>query len=638
MHRQSAEKVDNIRTRQIASLKQILNLNQPVSASLANEPTWKVLILDKYAQDIIAPLIPVKVLRENGVTLHFLVNSVRETLPDVPAVYFISPTDENIQYLCEDLKKALYDSFYINLIYPISRPQLESIAASAVNSGTMSQVQKLTDQYLSFIALEDDLFMLRRYSTHSPFTFQAINDPSISPEDMDKLIDNTASGLFAVCATLGIVPIIKCLKDNAAEQVAIKLNQKIRDNLRDARNNLFTQEHIRGGHFTKHRPILVLADRNVDLATMLHHTWTYQALIHDILEMDLNRVKIVDANGKNRDYDMDASDNLWRTYKGSPFPIVADAVQSDLEEVKQNEKAIKDLKTSMGFDNESDETIMVFGDTTSKLSSAVGTLPELLKRKSFVELHTNVATTVLSAIKSRRFDVLFENEEKMLNGQTDVKVTELLEKCTTNDDILRVLMIHYLCSSKIPAAEKELYKGFLAEKEIDAAALRYVEQLRSFSNMSHVAELHTGAGVKTEGVFSNFLSNTTKIVMEGVKKMIPKKYNLPLTKLVDQAIGGPSGVGISGVPLPSSNGSGDDEFRYFDPKLQHAVNVDAIRGQPVEDVVVFVIGGGNYVEYQNLVDYAKNKPGLLRMTYGCTELVTPKQFTEQLNALGQRLG
>lgn len=31
------------------------------------------------------------------------------------------------------------------------------------------------------------------------------------------------------------------------------------------------------------RPLLVLLDRNLDLATPLHHTWTYQALAHDVL-------------------------------------------------------------------------------------------------------------------------------------------------------------------------------------------------------------------------------------------------------------------------------------------------------------------------------------------------------------------
>ena len=31
------------------------------------------------------------------------------------------------------------------------------------------------------------------------------------------------------------------------------------------------------------RPLLVILDRNIDLATPLHHTWTYQALVHDVM-------------------------------------------------------------------------------------------------------------------------------------------------------------------------------------------------------------------------------------------------------------------------------------------------------------------------------------------------------------------
>lgn len=320
-----------------------------------------------------------------------------------------------------------------------------------------------------------------------------------------------------------------------------------------------------------HRPVLVIADRNVDLATMLHHTWTYQALIHDVLNLDSNRVWI-ETSGKRKEYDLDKDDNLWRNYKGSPFPIVAEAIQTDLEEVKKNEKSIKDLKSTMGFENESDEAIMVFGDNTSKLTSAVGSLPELLFRKRCVELHTNVATTILSHIKQRRLDVLFESEEKILNGQVDVKLNELISGCTDNSDILRLLLIHFLCSSHLNATEKEEFKNLLQEKEINSSALKFVERLRSFSNLSRMSELHHGAGTRSESMFSNLLSNTSKIFMEGVKNLIPKKHNLPLTKLVDQMVDGrPSSTNLAGMPITGSS-INEDEFRYFDPKLVHALN------------------------------------------------------------------
>jgi hypothetical protein len=53
-----------------AALKQLINLNQPVSSSSAVEPVWKVLVLDRYGQDIVSPLLSVKQLRDLGVTLH----------------------------------------------------------------------------------------------------------------------------------------------------------------------------------------------------------------------------------------------------------------------------------------------------------------------------------------------------------------------------------------------------------------------------------------------------------------------------------------------------------------------------------------------------------------------------------------
>lgn len=38
--------------------------------------------------------------------------------------------------------------------------------------------------------------------------------------------------------------------------------------------------------------VLVLLDRNIDLVPMVSHSWTYQALVNDVLGMRLNRVSV----------------------------------------------------------------------------------------------------------------------------------------------------------------------------------------------------------------------------------------------------------------------------------------------------------------------------------------------------------
>lgn len=47
-----------------------------------------------------------------------------------------------------------------------------------------------------------------------------------------------------------------------------------------------------------------------------------------------------------------------------------------------------------------------------------------------------------------------------------------------------------------------------------------------------------------------------------------------------------------------------DEYHYFDPKQLKLTEIPRNRA-PFPDAIVFIVGGGNYIEYQNLVDYAK---------------------------------
>ena len=92
------------------------------------EPSWKVLIYDKTGQDILGPLLSVKELRDLGVTLHLMLHSARDCIPDAPAVYFCLPTDDNIQRMCQDMANQLYGGYYYNFISPVNRAKLEDLA------------------------------------------------------------------------------------------------------------------------------------------------------------------------------------------------------------------------------------------------------------------------------------------------------------------------------------------------------------------------------------------------------------------------------------------------------------------------------------------------------------------------------
>uniref|UniRef100_A0A7I2YQQ1 Sec1 family domain containing 1 n=1 Tax=Homo sapiens TaxID=9606 RepID=A0A7I2YQQ1_HUMAN len=222
-----------------------------------------------------------------GITLHLLLHSDRDPIPDVPAVYFVMPTEENIDRMCQDLRNQLYESYYLNFISAISRSKLEDIANAALAASAVTQVAKVFDQYLNFITLEDDMFVLCNQNKEL-VSYRAINRPDITDTEMETVMDTIVDSLFCFFVTLGAVPIIRCSRGTAAEMVAVKLDKKLRENLRDARNSLFTGDTLGAGQFSFQRPLLVLVDRNIDLATPLHHTWTYQALVHDVLARKLD--------------------------------------------------------------------------------------------------------------------------------------------------------------------------------------------------------------------------------------------------------------------------------------------------------------------------------------------------------------
>ncbi|XP_006622408.1 protein sly1 homolog [Apis dorsata] len=625
----------SLRDRQINALKLMLNLNQSEQKLEEAIPVWKVLIYDRLGQDIISPLISVKELRELGITLHMQLHSDRDSIPEVPAIYFCAPTDENLVRIGQDLQNGLYDIYHLNFISPITRQKMEDLAAAALLGGVVSNIHKVFDQYLNFISLEDDLFILRHQNS-DVISYHAINRGEVKDTEMESVMEIIVDCLFSVFVTLGTVPVIRCPRGNAAEMVAKMIDKKLRENVWDTRNNLFESETT--GHYSFQRPLLIILDRNIDMATPLHHTWTYQALAHDVLEMALNRLVVEENVGrspaggtrsKTRAYELDNKDRFWCQHKGSPFPRVAEAIQEELEQYRTFEDDVKKLKSSMGIDNDSEVALSMVSNNTARLTNAVNNLPQLLEMKRLIDMHTSIATGILNFIKSRRLDTFFELEEKIMSKQTlDRSVIETISDpdCGTPEDKLRLAIIYYICTNMSDNDYSKL-ESALSTAGCDLNPLIYIKRLRSYTRIAEIQNNYEGGGTKTVSMFSKLMNQGSSFVMEGVKNLVVKKHNLPVTKIVDEL-------------MESKQSSQTDDYCYLDPKqLKHTEQMPKNR-PTFQDVIVFIVGGGNYIEYQNLVDYVKQKSGTginKRITYGSTTFINAKQLLKQLSLLGQEV-
>ena len=116
----------SVQNSQRDAIRKMLSLNASSTAAewdqaTKDDATWKVLIYDKYCRDIISPLFKVGQLKQMNVTLHMMLHSERQSIPDVPAIYFVQPTEANIDRICKDAQSGLYDSMHLNFSSELPR-------------------------------------------------------------------------------------------------------------------------------------------------------------------------------------------------------------------------------------------------------------------------------------------------------------------------------------------------------------------------------------------------------------------------------------------------------------------------------------------------------------------------------------
>lgn len=183
---------------------------------------------------------------------------------------------------------------------------------------------------------------------------------------------------------------------------------------------------------------------------------------------------------------------------------------------------------------------------------------------------------------------------------------------------------------------------------------------RSGSSSTLAPSSHKDFSART-GSFANLALNFGETLLGNIAAGLQnygsdKSFQLPLTRVVDAI------VNYRPHKLLDS-----EQFVIIDPKMppnssqirvltnnaidgggKHSslINANGDSHNTFNDVIVFVVGGGNYMEYQNLSEFFSQQANRgideysggrqHHFTYGCTDVVTGEQFLEQLKLLGEK--
>mmetsp|Transcript_4480 Transcript_4480/g.12207 ORF Transcript_4480/g.12207 Transcript_4480/m.12207 type:complete len:674 (+) Transcript_4480:138-2159(+) len=654
----------NIRQKQADVLVRVINLNSPLAPGKDPGDLYKVLVLDRFTKDIVAPLLRLNDLRRNGVTLHLMLEAERQPIPDVPAVYLVQPSQANAERIIADAAAGLYEAMHLNFTSSLPSRTLESIAAGTVRAGAAHRIAKLYDQYLAFIALEPSLFSLGQ-----PNCYVELNDPSAKDTQIEAAVGHIVDGLFSVCVTLGVVPIIRCPRGGAAEHVAGLLDQKLRDSLK-ARNNLFA-EGVLGLAASLSRPLLCLFDRNFDLGSALQHVWTYKPLVHDVLGMKLNRI-VLSANepspaggagGKQapRSYEVDDRDFFWEGCGAYPFPKVAEEVETQLQKYRASVEDINKHSAAGAREGVYVDPDELIRRNTHNLMAAVSSLPELQEQKRTLDKHTNLATALLAAIKARGLDGWHNGCEDVLCGKSDLGGVLKLVGGTrgTPADRLRLAVIWLLAYDGLPSdSDMGELESALKRGGADITALTYVRTLKRNNLIGTQKGSHDAlaglAGNQPTGQAALFdwadktLGQGLSHVTKSVKTLLSGARQPPLVGAVEALA-----EGRAGSPEFES-------YAVFDPKAPPGrAGLDRAKG-PFKECIVFMIGAGSYAERESLMTWAARSgapaagvpgalggvggvgggpgPGGRHLIYGATDILQGQELLAQLAELGRRCG
>ncbi|KGG50086.1 hypothetical protein DI09_8p250 [Mitosporidium daphniae] len=456
----------------------------------------------------------------------------------------------------------------------------------------------VVDRLVNFISLEEDLFSL---GLESSFTIMSKAIANLHDESVMKLVEDCSNGLLSVAVTFGsfipfLLPRNGESRHLAATMRVICICQSFGPTPSIENSGLLFE-------------CKESAAKNTDLISPLRHKWSYGALVHDFFPVRLNRILSL---GKEESAQLLLSwkDPIWKHASRLSFP---DACTLFGDELQTYQKAYAQIS---GGD----------GDEIEPLRKALEEIPALREKKHWIDTHLLLASALLPQISQRRPDLFRELETAQPSANISLPELDPIDE----GDRIRLLLVVFLSSGKDQRLLPFLIEKFsLKESASLAKALHaIVPEFTMASSLSDSTSPNATPNDIPEQKVSIFetLSTSGNVV---ASSRIAKMVMQGIQRISNQVLS-PSGDDDALMPI----------IRYVDAALrgegESRMPVTAGSSMLPKRLVVFVVGGIAYDEYQSLSAFlARNWPGI-EVAIGGTSLCSSSDFLAQLYQTGGR--
>ena len=600
------EKIDesiNLVTNLNNTLKEIFVLKDDYSDNDELKYCFKVLLFDDKAFNILSPLLKIYYLREYNISLTLNIKDNREKMPDIMAIYIIYLTEENLNYLYEDIKNEIFDNFCINIIFYDNQDNENNNLLTNFYQKISNLENNNCIYKISVIPMDICLYHPKIFSLNIKKPYLLLNSPNISDDIYQKYLSQLSNGLFSCLYLMKTYPVVKYHKGFFGDDIIKKIQNHFNYLFK---NSPEVKEEFKLKKNAK-RTLLLILDRDIDLPIMIHHACSFAAMVNDCFGIN---------NSKNEKikFEIDpVNDYVWNNKLHEIFVDVGKYVYEEFtkycKEMDFLDKANKP-KDMEELENES-----------KQLAKSIETLRDKKIIGNILSQESKIFEELNNIQKNKKLDQIFAMECNLLKKREKINenikndlfklLNNYSEKEDTKEDIYRLCLLFYLCNSK--NMSKEMIKK-LEPYIINQDAINYIKKkieetsLRESNNMNMGGNLQRNNSMIMKGLYSavnafSSISNLMSIEQPSISadlidKLI-KNQNIPNWVTYD---------------FLSRNIENNGNYSY-------------------DNVICFFIGGGSFGEYEYIYDLLSQSN--YNIYYGTDYIYRPLEFVQDLEELGK---
>eukprot|EP01134_Creolimax_fragrantissima_P003495 CFRG3495T1 len=525
----------------------------------------KVFLLDKETTGMVSIVYTQsEILQKEVYLVDRLETPNRETMSHLKAMCFLRPTAKNIDLLCRELRCPKYGQYYIFFTNALASGDLERLAEADENE-VVREVQELFGDYY---AINSDLVSLN------------VKFPSVGTIDKweDTALKRSVQGFTSLLLSLKKRPLIRYQsKSNMCKKLATEMSSIIQNepSLFDFRRS-------------DTPPLMIILDRRDDCVTPLLNQWTYQAMVHERLGINNQRVSLANSPNVKKDMqDMVLSSETDEFYCKNMFENFGDIGMS-----------IKNLVDSFQEKTKSTQKI----DTIADMRAFIDTYPQFRQMSSAVSKHVTVVGELSRLMDAHRLLEVSETEQDIAcqgdHSSILTRVRQLLDADKITDlDRARLVLLYALRFDRSNTNYTSSLVEQLKHRHMDPNYVALVRHIITYG----------GYDARLSDLFGNksFFAFTRKTLkgLKGVQNVYTQHEPL-LIETLDMLVKG---------KLKES------DFPFLGPML---------RDKP-QDIIVVMVGGATYEEARFVSHFNSQLPGT-RIILAGTHVHNAESFLEQV--------